>query len=59
MQIIDNMDFSIAFKNMPFEPEDYQVIYIESAYDDRLNEIIRNNYDALKKEFKYWGLSFI
>ena len=53
------MDFSIAFKNLPFEPEDYQVIYIESAYDDRLNEIIRNNYDALKKEFKYWGLSFI
>lgn len=53
------MKFSIGFKDLPFEPENFQVIYIESAYDDRLNEIIKNNYDALKKDFKYWGFSFV
>lgn len=53
------MKYSIAFKNLPFEPERRQVIYVENQYDERINAIIRDNYDWLKWTFKRANLDFV
>ena len=53
------MKYSIAFNNLPFEPEDKQVIYVENQYDERSNAIIRKNYDWLKWTFKRANLDFV
>jgi len=53
------MKYSIAFKNLPFEPESRQVIYVESKYDEQINALIKDNYDRLKWLFKRANLEFI
>ena len=53
------MRYSIAFKNLPFEPEKRQVIYVENQYDERINAIIKEKYDWLKYQFKHANLDFV
>lgn len=53
------MKYSIAFKDLPFEPENRQVIYVENQYDERINAIIKDNYDWLKWIFKKSNLDFV
>lgn len=53
------MNYSIAFKNLPFEPERRQVIYVENRYDERINSIIRGRYNWLKWTFKRANLDFV
>ena len=53
------MNYSIAFKDLPFEPEERQVIYVENRYDERINAIIREKYDWLKWNFKRANLDFV
>lgn len=53
------MRYSVTFKNLPFEPELRQVIYVENQYDERINAIIRDNYERLKWNFKRSNLDFI
>ena len=53
------MKYSIAFKNLPFEPEVRQVIYVENQYDERINAIIKEKYDWLKYLFKRANLEFV
>lgn len=53
------MKFSIALKDLPFEPERRQVIYVENQYDERINAIIREKYDWLKWYFKRANLDFV
>ena len=53
------MNYSIAFKDLPFEPEERQVIYVENQYDERINAIIREKYDWLKWHFKRANLDFV
>lgn len=53
------MNYSIAFKNLPFEPERRQVIYVENQYDERINSIIRGRYNWLKWTFKRANLDFV
>jgi hypothetical protein len=53
------MRYSIAFKNLPFEPEKRQVIYVENQYDERINAIIKDNYERLKWEFNRVNLEFV
>jgi hypothetical protein len=36
------MRYSIALKDLPFEPEERQVIYVENQYDDRINALIKD-----------------
>lgn len=48
----------LAFKNLPFVPNAAQVIYVESAYNKKLNKFIRENYEWLQAEFSRKGLSF-
>ena len=53
------MKYSIALRNLPFEPDDKQVIYVENQYDERINVLMRENYDWLKKAFRQAGLDFV
>ena len=53
------MNYSIAFKNLPFEPEERQVIYVENLFDERINAIIKDNYESLKWNFKRANLDFV
>lgn len=53
------MNYSITFRDLPFEPERRQVIYVENQYDERINTIIKNNYERLKWIFKQSNLDFI
>ena len=58
-QKVINMIYSIAFKDLPFEPEERQVIYIENKYDERINAIIKSNYEQIKWAFKRANLDFV
>lgn len=53
------MRYSITFRDLPFEPERRQVIYVENQYDERINTIIKDNYERLKWIFKQSSLDFI
>lgn len=53
------MKCSVAFKGLPFEPEERQVIYVENEYDERINTVIRDNYDQLRWIFKRSSLDFV
>lgn len=53
------MKYSIAFKGLPFEPERRQVIYVENQYDERINAIIKDNYERIKWSFKRANLDFV
>ena len=53
------MKYSIALRNLPFEPETRQVIYVENQYDERVNAIIKEKYDWLRWTFKRANLDFV
>lgn len=53
------MKYSVAFKGLPFEPEKRQVIYVESLYDERINALIKDNYQQIKWIFGRASLDFI
>lgn len=53
------MRFSIAFKDLPFEPAKDQVIYIENTFDEGINNYIKENYALLIKSFSRWELDFV
>ena len=44
--------YGIVFKNLPFYPEENQVIYVENVYDEKVNSFIKANYDKLLEEFR-------
>lgn len=52
------MKYSIALKNLPFVPEERQVIYIENEFDERANAIIKKNYEKLRWDFKRANMSW-
>ena len=53
------MKYTITFQDLPFVPEDNQVIYIENQYDVKWNKIIRENYNRLKIGFRLEGKEFV
>ena len=53
------MRYAIAFKDLPFEPEERQVIYVENLFDERINAIIKDHYESLKRNFKRADLDFV
>ncbi len=53
------MKYAIAFKNLPFVPEERQVIYVENTFDERVNAIIKENYERLRWNFKRANLDFV
>lgn len=53
------MEYSVAFKNLPFEPDERQVIYVEDLYDEHINAIIKDNYDRIKKVMNLISINFV
>lgn len=53
------MKYSVAFKGLPFEPEKRQVIYVENLYDERINALVKDNYQQVKWIFERANLDFI
>lgn len=53
------MYFSVALEKLPFEPDDRQVIYVENQYDERINALIKNNYEQIKWTFKRADFDFV
>ena len=53
------MEYSIGFKDLSFYPEVDQVIYVENAFDEKVNRFIEHNYDQLRAEFKKIKLDFV
>ena len=51
--------YTIAFKDIPFEPEKGQVIYVENYFDEKVNTFIKDNYDKLVEEFRKDDLEFV
>lgn len=51
--------FTIAFGDLPFSPEENQVIYVKNVYDEKVNKFIKKNYDRLVTEFRKKNLEFI
>ena len=48
----------LSFKNLPFVPEEGEVIYVEQSYHKKLNQFIRKNYKRLRKTFARHHLRF-
>ena len=44
--------FSFRLKDLPFEPSPDEVIYVESEYNDKYNQLIKNNIDYIISNFK-------
>ena len=53
------MEFSVSFKNLPFEPDERQVIYVENFYDEHINAIIKDNYERIKKVMNLYSVNFV
>ena len=51
--------YTIALKDLPFEPEKRQVIYVENHFDEKVNSFIKDNYDKLVEEFRKNNLEFV
>lgn len=49
------MKFAISFKDLPFQPDRKQVIYIEKAYDEGVNGFVKKNYEKLSAFFMERG----
>lgn len=52
------MKFYIDFKDLPFQPDIFQVIYVENEYNLEANQYIRDNYDDICDEFHCLGYEF-
>ena len=50
---------SLTFHDLPFVPEEMQVIYVESHYDEHINKLIQEHYHQIRALFKKRGFDFI
>lgn len=53
------MKYSVAFKGLPFEPEKRQAIYVENLFDERINALVKDNYQHIRWIFGRANLDFI
>lgn len=54
--------FSIRLKGLPYEPTIQEIIYVENGYNERINQIIKDNVDYIQKcldESKYFPSNFV
>ena len=52
------MKYKIALKNLPFEPQKNQIIYVESCYNEMVNKFIVDNYEHIRYECSSHGFEF-
>ena len=51
--------YFIAFKDLPFSPDEKQVIYVENAFNEKINAFIKGNYYRLVTAFKKKNYEFV
>ena len=49
---------TLSFRDLPFELSGNQVLYVENAYNEKINKIIRDNYETIVKTFRVYRLDF-
>lgn len=52
------MKYILGLKQLPFEQDEKQIIYVENEYDENANRYIRENYDSIIKHFHSLGYEF-
>ena len=50
---------TLTFKDLPFKPDMYYIVYMENEYDEEVNRFIRDNYEAIKKSLDGSGYQFV
>ena len=53
------MKYTIGFKDLPFRVSSEQIIYIESEYNNAVNDIIVRNYERIYNNCKRYGYEFV
>ena len=48
----------LKFARLPFDPQHDQIIYIESKYDETINNLIKDNYDIIDSAFRELNVQF-
>lgn len=49
---------TLSFRDLPFELSEDQVLYVENTYNEKINKIIRDNYETIVKVFSSYRLRF-
>lgn len=52
------MTFTLGLQQLPFEPVENQVIYVENEYNDYVNSYIQKHYDEIRSRFEKAGCQF-
>lgn len=52
------MKYILGLKQLPFEQDEKQIIYVENEYAEDVNRYIRENYDLIINHFKSLGFEF-
>ena len=52
------MLYTLGLKDLPFEQDPSQIIYVEGLHDEEINLLIRRNYEAIRSFFKMHGFEF-
>ena len=52
------MKFTLALKNLPFEPQKEQIIFVESSYNEDVNHFIMDNYERICEYCSVNGYKF-
>lgn len=52
------MFFTLGLKELPFEQDTRQIIYVEGAYDEEVNRLIQENYLDIREYFYSCGYEF-
>ena len=52
------MKYTIALKNLPFEPSEKQIIFVENGYDEVVNKFIADNYKHICMFCEQYGYQF-
>ena len=55
---MNDITFTIEFKQLPFKPDAKQVIYVENIFDETINSYIQRNYKAIVDFFNCRGYDF-
>lgn len=52
------MKYTIALKNLPFEPSEKQIIFVENGYNEVVNKFIADNYKHICMFCEQYGYQF-
>ena len=52
------MRYTLGLKQLPFEQDPSQIIYVEGQHDEEVNLLIRKNYEAIRTSFEMYGYEF-